>query len=128
MTLIQDVRYALRKLRKTPGFTVTVLLTLALGIGANAAIFTLVNSLLFQYLPVTDLKSLVRLDDASDCCVSGGTTSRRKATHQNRNVSPTDGTAVCVIEFVFNAPNPKSGVPYNSPRYSTRRASRFRIA
>jgi macrolide transport system ATP-binding/permease protein len=68
--LVQDVRYALRQLRRTPGFTVTVLLTLALGIGANSAIFTLVNAILLQNLPVTDPKNLIRIGDRNDCCIS----------------------------------------------------------
>jgi macrolide transport system ATP-binding/permease protein len=70
--LMQDVVYALRQLRKTPGFTITVLLTLALGIGANSAIFTLVNAILMHNLPVTDPKTLIRIGDSDDCCVNGG--------------------------------------------------------
>jgi macrolide transport system ATP-binding/permease protein len=70
--LLQDSGYALRQMRKTPGFTVTVLLTLALGIGANSAIFTLVNAILLHNLPVIDPKTLIRIGDKDDCCVNGG--------------------------------------------------------
>ncbi len=68
-TLIQDLRYAARQLQKTPGFTVTVLLILALGIGANAAIFSLVNAVMLKSLPVVDPTTLWRLGDHNDCCV-----------------------------------------------------------
>src|ERR1700689_1626487 len=70
--LLQDVAYGFRQFRKTPGFTVTVLLTLALGIGANAAIFTLTNAIMLHNLPVTDPRTLIRIGDKDDCCVNSG--------------------------------------------------------
>src|SRR5262245_21284512 len=58
-----DVRYTLRGLRKSPGFSVVVVLSLALGIGANTAIFTLVDSILLKWLPVKQPEQLMTLRD-----------------------------------------------------------------
>ena len=61
-TLLQDLRYAARQLWKHPAFTVTAVLTLALGIGANTAIFTVVQSILLASLPYPDAGRIVALN------------------------------------------------------------------
>ena len=72
--LLHDVRYALRQLRKSPGFTATAVITLALGIGATTAIFTLVHQVMLKSLPVTNPDELWRIGDKIRCCNWGGYT------------------------------------------------------
>jgi hypothetical protein len=64
----QDVRYALRRLRNTPAFTLTTVVTLALGIGATTSIFTLVYAVLLKSLAVANPNELYRLGKESRCC------------------------------------------------------------
>ena len=69
---MKDIRYALRQFAAAPVFTATVVLTLALGIGATTAIFTLVHAVLLNSLPVARPSELYRVGDVENCCVNGG--------------------------------------------------------
>src|SRR6202012_3852617 len=71
-TLRQDIAYAFRQMRQSPVFTLTAMLTLALGIGATTAIFSLIHTVMLKSLPVVDPSSLYRIGDGQDCCIEGG--------------------------------------------------------
>ncbi len=70
--LIAMLRYTLRQFRLSPVFTLTAILTLAVGIGGTTAIFTLIDAVMLRSLPVSDPARLYRIGDGDDCCVEGG--------------------------------------------------------
>ena len=72
--MLADLREASRQLRKTPGVTTTAVITLALGIGATTAIFTLVHQVMLKSLPVAKPDELWRIGDKVRCCNWGGYT------------------------------------------------------
>ena len=72
--LFQDLRYAVRQLLRSPAFTLTAVVTLALGIGATTSIFTLVHAVLLKSLPVTRPSELYRIGKKVHCCNWGGYT------------------------------------------------------
>ncbi len=71
-SIVADIRFALRQLGKSPGFAVTAILTLALGIGATTAIFTLVYQVMLRSLPVSHPEQLYKVGKENECCVDSG--------------------------------------------------------
>ena len=70
--LIHDLRFSLRQMRNARIFSLTVIVVLALGIGANTAVFTLVHAVMLKSLPVAKPEQLFRVGDQELCCVNGG--------------------------------------------------------
>src|SRR5579871_2702488 len=107
--LVNDLRIATRQLLKTKGFTITALLTLALGLGANTAIFTLVHAVLLQSLPVANPDQLLRLGNNNNCCNVGYQTRFSLFTYRlYQHVR--DNTAEFEELAAFQADNPRVGV------------------
>src|SRR5690349_10897840 len=72
LIMLTDLRLAIRQLAAARGFTITAALTLALGIGVNSGIFTLIHAVMLKSLPVADPERIVRVGDGDGCCVLGG--------------------------------------------------------
>ncbi len=71
--LLQDLRYALRQLRKSPAFLLTAVATLALGVGATTAVFSLIYQVILRSMPVAHPEQLYKVGHINDCCVNTGT-------------------------------------------------------
>jgi predicted permease len=111
-TLIQDTRYALRRLRKAPAFTITTVLTLALGIGATTSIFTLVYAVLLKSLAVASPEELYRLGNEARCCYYGGYSQDKEFSLVSYDLYKyfRDNTKGFSELAAFEAPSPDFGV------------------
>src|SRR5271163_297822 len=110
MHFIDDVRYAVRQFLHSPGFTATAILTLALGIGATTAIFTLVHAVLLKSLPVAKPSELYRIGDVENCCVSGGLQDNWSLFSYDKYKTFRDGTPGFVELAAMQAGNDLNGV------------------
>ncbi len=107
---MKDIRYALRQFANAPLFTATAVLTLALGIGATTAIFTLVHAVLLNSLPVAKPSELYRVGDVENCCVNGGLQDNWSLFSYDKYKTFRDNTPGFVELAAFQAGNDLIGV------------------
>ena len=107
---MKDARYALRQFANAPVFTATAVLTLALGIGATTAIFTLVHAVLLNSLPVAKPRELYRVGDVENCCVNGGLQDNWSLFSYDKYKTFRDNTSGFLELAAFQAGNSLTGV------------------
>jgi predicted permease len=109
-SLRQDLRFALRLLGRSPGFTIAVVLSLALGIGANTAIFTLLDAVMWRFLPVKDPDTLLAAGRQQGALVHPGFTySQYRLLHDNTPVASLAGYTTAPLNVSVDGP-PEAGV------------------
>lgn len=114
-SLLQDLRYSLRTFAKTPGFTAIIILTLALGIGANSAIFSFVNAILLRPLPYREPDRLVRIHLARATATGEpGLISLREVEDMKEQLQIFDGVASFAPDAQYNTSS-GDGLPEEVP-------------
>src|SRR6202023_3305726 len=108
-SLGQDLRYAFRQLRKNPGFAAVAVLTLALGIGGNTAIFSLINAVILRALPVESPGRLVLLKWKAKSIP------KTKASSSYANCPPGSGPALQGGDIISDAPLDAGGCSFSLP-------------
>jgi hypothetical protein len=96
-TWLQDLRYAIRQLRKSTGFTIAAVLTLAMAIGANAAVFSVLNGLVLRPLNVPQAESLYLIEDASDKITAQSYPDYLDLRHRNHSFDGLTGYAISQV-------------------------------
>src|ERR1700758_4744717 len=113
--LLHDLRFAVRRLRQTPAFSLTVILTLALGLGATTAIFSLVEGILLRPLPYKDADRLVLLGDHLGNSPGIGVPGVEIATYAQATSAFSSMGATAPAHFELSGDTPFGGAPAGIP-------------